>query len=102
MINIIEANVCVKKYFKALSVEYFEFFFNIRGIKLSKFISNAIQIISHELEEITKIIEISKINKNKIKEGWRIIKIKGVTIYILSKYSFIQALDFSKYYKNNF
>lgn len=70
VINKIDANLCVRKYFSVLSEEYLEFFFNSMGINLSKLASKAIQIINQEFEEIRVIIDVIKIITKRRVIGW--------------------------------
>lgn len=61
----VEANACVKKYFKEASVDIKLFVSIIKGIKDNKLISNPIQALNHEFEEIVIIVPLIKVVKNK-------------------------------------
>jgi len=60
-----EAKAWVKKYFKEASVDNWFFELIIKGIKDNKLISNPIQALNHELEEIEIRVLINKKNIKK-------------------------------------
>lgn len=62
----LEAKAWVKKYFKVASDEKRLLVFIDRGIKESKLISNPIQILNHEEEEILIKVPTIKVIKNNI------------------------------------
>lgn len=57
----IEANLWVRKYFKADSTEYLFFLFSINGIKAKRLISKPTQAINHELVEVVTKIEVRRV-----------------------------------------
>lgn len=64
--RVLEAKACVKKYFKEASEENKLLDFIIRGIKDNKLISNPIQILNQEEDEILIKVPIINVNKNNI------------------------------------
>lgn len=61
--KILEAKACVKKYFNEASEDKMLFVFIIKGIKDNRLISNPIQILSHEDEQIAIIVPKIKVIK---------------------------------------
>lgn len=66
-----EANACVRKYFKLASVWYLFFFNIIIGIKTMRLTSRASQANNQLFEEVTKRIDRNIVNENRIIEGCR-------------------------------
>lgn len=64
--RILDAKAWIKKYFKEASEEYRLLIFIIKGINDNKLISNPIQILNHEEEEILIIVPKIKVLKNNI------------------------------------
>lgn len=64
--KLIEAIDWIKKYFKEASEAIILLLFEIRGINLSKLISNPIQHPNHEFDEIEINVLKNKINKKNI------------------------------------
>lgn len=75
----IEAVTCTRKYFNEVSVDCLVFSMLIKGTKASKFISNPIQILIQENEEIEIKVPIAIIIKN-INFIHFIIKKRGIPI----------------------
>lgn len=73
-IKLIELKDWTKKYFKEASlIKYFLILGVIKGIKNNKFISNPIQHLIHELDEIANKVLIIKSKKNIILELFKLI-----------------------------
>jgi hypothetical protein len=64
--KVLEARACVKKYFKDASDENKLFNFIVKGIKDNKLISNPIQTLNHEEEQILIIVPKNNVDKNNI------------------------------------
>lgn len=64
--KILEAKAWVKKYFRDASEEYKLFIFIIKGINDKRLISNPIQTLNQEDEQILIIVPKNKVTKNNI------------------------------------
>jgi hypothetical protein len=64
--NTLDARACVKKYFKEASEENKLFDFIIKGIKDNKLISNPIQTLNQEDEQILIKVPKNSVVKNNI------------------------------------
>lgn len=62
--KILDAKACVKKYFNDASEENKLLYFIVRGIKDNKLISNPIQTLNHEEEQILIIVPKNNVKKN--------------------------------------
>ncbi len=80
--NILEAKACVKKYFKEASEENKLFNFIVKGIKDNKLISNPIQTLNHDDEQILIIVPKNNVDKNNILYEFFKIKKKRIITFI--------------------
>lgn len=64
--RVLEAKACVKKYFKDASEENKLFNFIVRGINDKRLISNPIQTLNQEEEQILIVVPRNNVDKNNI------------------------------------
>lgn len=80
--RILEAKAWVRKYFNVASEENRLFNFIVKGIKDNKLISNPIQILNHDEEQILIIVPKNKVAKNNILYEFFKIKKKRIITFI--------------------
>lgn len=89
----LEANACVRKYFKIASLENKLFIFMQSGIKERRLISKPIHILNHEDDEILIIVPKNREKMNNILyEFFKIFKNKKLFIFLEFKIYFFKNI----------